>query len=95
MHLLPQVVLSPENSTTDNTAMEKRLMKCTKEKDKALKDAFYYRTLVEKLETDIKEMKTTMHYRVAAVRDFWRNSVLEGRSRSGAILKQALTHHKN
>ena len=43
-------------------------MKCTKEKDKALKDAFYYRTLVEKLETDIKEMKTTMpmHYRVAA-----------------------------
>jgi len=95
MHHLPQVVLSPENSTTDNTAMEKRVMKCTKEKDKALKDAFYYRTLVEELETDIKEMKTTMHYRVTAVRDFWRNSVLEGRSKSGAILKQALTHHKN
>ena len=93
MHLLPQVV-SPENSSTENISVEKRLMIRTTERDKALKDALYYRSLVEKLETDIKEAKITMHYRVAAVRDFWRNSVLEGRSRSGVILQQALTQGK-
>ena len=86
VHLLPQIV-SPEHS---NIAAEERLLKCERERDKALKDAFHYRTLVEKLETDIREVKSTMHYRVTAVRDFWRNSVLEGRSRSGVILKKAL-----
>lgn len=89
VHLLPQIVY-PEHS---NIAAEERLLKCQRERDKALKDAFHYRTLVEKLETDIREVKSTMHYRVAAVRDFWRNSVLEGRSRSGTILKKALTKH--
>ena len=94
MHLLPQVVFPVEN-TTENIAVEKRLIIRTKERDKALRDTLHYRTLVEKLETDIKELKTNMHHRVSTVRDFWRNSVLEGRSRSGAILKQALTQHKD
>jgi len=52
MHLLPQVV-PPENSTTENLSLEKRLI-CTTERDKALKDEFHYCNLVEKLETDIK-----------------------------------------
>ena len=86
MHLLPQVVFPVEN-TTENIAVEKRLITCTKERDKALWDTLHCRTLVEKFETDIKELKTNMHHRVSTVRDFWRNSVLEGRSRSGAILK--------
>jgi len=46
-------------------------MKCTQEKDKALKGTFYYRTFVKNWK-HLKEMKTTMHYRVAAVRDFWK-----------------------
>jgi len=49
---------------------------------------------VEKLETDLGELKTTMHHRVAAVRDFWRNKVLEGESRSGMILRYSLMTNK-
>lgn len=93
MHLLPQVV-SPVDNTTENVTVEKLLIR-TRERDKALKDTFHYRTLVEKLETDVRKLKTTLHHRVATVCDFWRNSVLEGRSRSGAILKQALTQRKD
>ncbi len=57
---------------------------------KALKAALQYRNLVEKLETNLSELRTTMHHRVAAVPDVWRNKVLEGGSRSGKILKRSL-----
>lgn len=93
IHLFPQIVF-PENSTTKDVTLEKKLLACAREKDKALRDALHYRTLVENLETDITELKTTMHRRVSAVRDFWRNNILEGRTRSGVILKRALTQHK-
>lgn len=60
-------------------------------RDKALGDVLKYRNLIEKLETDLSELRTTMHHRVAAIRNFWRNKVLEGGSRGGKILKRALT----
>ena len=90
MHLLPSLLL-PE---TSKSIADNRLIECSSERDKALKDALHYRTLVEKLETDLAELKTTMHHRVAAVRDFWRNKVLEGESRSGMILRCSLMTNK-
>ncbi len=86
MHLLPSIML-PE---TSKSVVEDRFIECTKERDQALKDALQYRNLVENLETNLSELRTTMHHRVAAVRDFWRNKVLEGGSRSGKILKRSL-----
>ncbi len=71
--------------------VEEKLRICTKERDKALNETLQYRTLAENLETDIKDVIATMHHRVTVVGYFWRNNVLEGRSRSGAILKRALT----
>lgn len=72
MHLLPSITL-PE---TSKSTVDDRLRECITERDDALKKALCYRTLVEKLETDLTELKTTVHHRVVAVCDLWRTKVL-------------------
>ena len=93
MHLLPQI--PPVHHSTkricesDDIKLEVKV--CRMERDRALKETLQYRTLVERLETEVSEMKANMHRRVSVGRDFWRSKMYEGRSRSGAMVKEAMS----
>ena len=69
--------------------MQDAISSCRRERDKALNDALCYRNLAERLLVEKREMKVRMEKRVETVRDFWRNQILEGQSRSGRIVKAA------
>lgn len=95
-HLLPSIEKSGSNikQLKKQTDKDKEIDQYIKERDTALQEAFQYRQLVESHEKELKEVKSTMYHRVSTVRDFWRDQILEGRSRSGAILKNALIKEK-
>ena len=80
----PTVVPNGDSKTLHNT-----IRLCIGDRDKALSDALHYRNLAERLHVEKLEIKMRMNKRIETVRDFWRNQILEGQSRSGRIVKAA------
>lgn len=60
------------------------------ERDNALLLARQYRDMVEQSQEEKRKLKTELEKKVEVVRNFWRNKVVEGGSRSGQILRAAL-----
>lgn len=56
----------------------------------ALHLAQYYRDLAEKMQDQKIENEETMKRKVKRMRNFWRNNILEGSTRAGKILRNAL-----
>ncbi len=65
---------------------------CIKAKEKAERKALQYRTSAERLQKN--EIQFRMERQTEIVRDFWRNKLLVGQSRSGAIVKLALSKNQ-
>ena len=69
---------------------EQQLQNARQEKDNALQLARWYRDIAEKCQTEKRRMKHKMEEKLEIVRNFWRNKVVEGGSRSGKMLRAAL-----
>lgn len=67
-----------------------RVQVATNEKNQALRLARHYRNLAESARREKRELKHKLENEVELVRDFWRNQIVEGGSRSGKILRAAL-----
>lgn len=66
-------------------------IKLEKEKTKkALEQAQYYRNLAEKFRSEKRSAVNIMNDKIEVVRDFWRNKILEGSTRAGRIVREAL-----
>ena len=61
-----------------------------KERDNALLIARQYRDLAETSRTERRREKYELEQKVELVRNFWRNKIIEGNSRSGQMLRAAL-----
>lgn len=61
------------------------------EKAKALHHARVYRNVAEKLKSRHRKEMANMSNKVEIVRDFWRNQLAEGCSRSGLMVKLAIS----
>lgn len=69
---------------------EQQLDSARKERDQALSLARCYRDIAEARQAEKRLQKTELEGKVELVRDFWRNKLVEGSSRSGQILRAAL-----
>jgi len=96
VHLLPEILNVKDTCTllkslsgVDRVAVQDAISSCRRERDKALNDALCYRNLAERLLVEKRAMKVRMEKRIETVRDFWRNQIFKGQSRSGRIVKAA------
>ena len=71
---------------------KEQLHKAREDRNQALFLARHYRALAEKTRSDARMLKMNLESRVETVRDFWRNQIVEGTSRSGRMLRAALTN---
>lgn len=69
---------------------DQQLQSVRKERDQALSLARCYRDLAETRQAEKRVLKKELEGKVELVREFWRNKVVEGSSRSGQILRAAL-----
>ena len=88
--LLLDAVLIPEVEEPPTTFNYSRLLEAQKERDIALLVAQKWRDIPENIQDEKQDMKTEMERTVKTVRNFWRNKVIEGSSRSGKMLGAAL-----
>lgn len=63
------------------------------ERDRANTQVLIYRNLAERLRKENGNLKHEMNHKYEVIRDFWRNNLIEGCSRSGAIVKAALSSY--
>ena len=68
--------------------------KAQHEQDNALLEAKIYRDLADELKKDKRELAQAYAGRVAMVRDFWRNKIIEGDSRGGRLLRASLLQNR-
>ena len=99
--LLPSVHVSDEKqpfsyvaSVLTTLEQQSLIEKARNERNRAMIDAKCYRDLAEKIMKEKRELENTMKRRTEVVRDFWRNKILEGDSRSGKILMASLAKNK-
>ena len=71
--------------------VKKNLRKARYESNQALSLAQHYRNVAEERQSEKRNLKSELEQQVEVVRDFWRNKVIEGSSRSGRILRAALS----
>lgn len=97
--LLLDSVITPiqEDETCTCSSNEVLSMKCKDkvskarhERDKALFLARHYRDIAEESQSEKRILKCELEGRIEVVRNFWRNKVIEGSTRSGKILRAAL-----
>ena len=97
--LLLGTVLSPvvEKPPVCQLGFHRQSAKCDKliqeartERDQALLIARQYRNVAEATRAEKRELQCELEKKIEVVRDFWRNKVVEGGSRSGLILRAAL-----
>ena len=69
---------------------KQQLESTRQERDTALLLARHYRDLAEASHTERRQEKHKLEEKIEVVRNFWRNQVVEGGSRSGHILCAAL-----
>ena len=78
------------NSPVHSARCKQLLESARKERDKALSLARVYRDMAENSQTQKRILKANLEKKVEIVRDFWRNKVVEGSTRSGRMLRAAL-----
>lgn len=66
------------------------LEECVHTRDKAIRECQSYRTLAERCQKEVSDLKHEMHRRVLSVQDFWRNKLFKGQSRSCNMVRSAL-----
>lgn len=94
--LLLDAVITPVSepmcscSDVKATLCNQKLEAARREKDNALLLARQYRDLAEKCRTEKRMQKQELEEKIELVRNFWRNKVVEGGTRSGQILRAAL-----
>lgn len=76
-------------SGIDRVAVEAIVEEVEKDKKKAELNALIYRNLAERLKREKRELSNTLNRKVETVRDFWRNKLCEGSSRSGRMVQAA------
>ena len=85
----PSCAFSPE-STVRTFHCKQQLQSARNERDRALLLARQYRDLAEASQAGKRTLQIELERKIETVRDFWRNKVVEGGSRSGQILRAAL-----
>ena len=94
--LLLDAVITPVSepmcscSDVKATLCNQKLEAARREKDNALLLARQYRDLAENCRTEKRMQKQKLEEKIELVRNFWRNKVVEGGTRSGQILRAAL-----
>ena len=77
-------------SGIQRAGVQRILQSITFEKNKALNDARTFRNMAENMKKQHRKDMAEMNEKVELVRDFWRNKLCEGSSRSGQMVKLAL-----
>ena len=67
-----------------------QLQAAQNERDQALLQARNYRDMAEATRADKRALKHNLEGKIELVRDFWRNKIVEGGSRSGRMLRVSL-----
>ena len=96
--LLPSVPpLSEEQSSSliakvlTSVEQQSIIQEARNDRDRAIMEAKTYRDLAEKIKKEQREQDCNLLKQTEAVRDFWRNKVLEGDTRGGKILRASLS----
>ena len=96
--LLPSVPpLSEEQSSSliakvlTGVEQQSIIQEARNDRDRAIMEAKSYRDLAEKIKKEKREQECNLLKQTEAVRDFWRNKVLEGDTRGGKILRASLS----
>ena len=79
--------------TSDAVLMMKcnnELRKARYERNRALHLAQQYRNMAEESQSEKRNLKHNLEGQIEVVRDFWRNKIVEGGTRSGRILRASL-----
>lgn len=66
------------------------IRRARKERDEALHTAQRYRNMAEIARKEKRDLKSKLEGKIETVRNFWRNQIVEGNSRSGRILRESL-----
>lgn len=72
-----------------------QVLEARKERDEALALARHCRDVAERCRTETRRVRDHLESKIEVVRDFWRNKVVEGESRSGRILRASLIRKIN
>ena len=80
----------PSESAIHAIHCREQVHSAREQRDKALGIARHYRDLAESRQLDKRILKNDLEGKIETVRDFWRNKIVEGGSRSGQILRNAL-----
>ena len=92
---IPTQEISPYEAVSSGSVVHTKqcaehVQKARNERDIALHVAKLYRNRIEELVTGKRELQNNLEAKVEHVRDFWRNYIVEGRSRSGRMVYNAL-----
>lgn len=89
--LVPLCEPFPECSAgVHNAEYREQISAARQERNQALKTARHYRDIAETIQKEKRELQYKLEEEVELVRNFWRNKIIEGASRSGRILRAAL-----
>ena len=80
----------PMEMSSHSVHCDKLIQEARTERDQALLMARQYRDAAESTRAEKRELQFTLEKRIEVVRDFWRNKVVEGGSRSGVMLRAPL-----
>ena len=87
-------ISEPPSSCTSSPVHSARckqlLESARKERDHALSLARHYRDMAETSQAQKRIVKADLERKVELVRNFWRDKVVEGKTRSGKMLRAAL-----
>lgn len=90
--LLPDCSKEKEQLTGfDRVSAEQSIILLQEERNEALRTAQYYRSVAEECKRKNRELQTNISRTVETVRDFWRNKIMEGQTRSGRIVLKAIS----
>ncbi|XP_065914050.1 uncharacterized protein [Dysidea avara] len=90
----PKVIFNTGDLVHDSKCTQ-LVLAARHERNQALQVVQTYRDLAEKIQEEKRKAQDELETRVETVRNFWRNEVVEGQSRSGKILRAALFRKKD
>ena len=64
------------------------------ERNQALAELKHYRDIAERLQKEKRQLHVELSQKCERVRDFWHNALLEGESRGGLMVREALKLHR-
>ena len=78
------------NTAVERTHVESCIEEIRSKCDKALKDTLLYRNMAEQLRREKRALHNKLTEKCETIRDFWRNNLVEGCSRGGRMVREAL-----